>query len=122
MRISDWRSDVFSSDLSYNASIGVLTLTSAGASATFTEWQAALQAVTYSNSSQDPSTATRTISFVVNDGIDTSSPATKDINVVAVNTAPVAVDDHVTVTEDIPATGNVLTNDSDQTGNKTGRA
>ncbi|SFP13623.1 VCBS repeat-containing protein, partial [Chitinophaga sp. YR627] len=35
----------------------------------------------------------------------------------AVNDAPVAVDDNVTVTEDVPATGNVLTNDTDPEGN-----
>src|SRR5690606_23030060 len=45
------------------------------------------------------------------------SPATRDINIVAVNTAPVAMDDEIAVTEDMPATGNVLTNDSDVEGN-----
>ena len=39
-----------------------------------------------------------------------------DIEVI-LNQAPIAVDDEVTVTEDIPATGNVLTNDSDAEGN-----
>src|SRR5690606_31795616 len=52
----------------------------------------------------------------VNDGADASSPATKDINVVAVNTAPTAVDDNVSVTEDIPVTGDVLSNDQDPEG------
>ncbi|WP_257666067.1 BspA family leucine-rich repeat surface protein [Parapedobacter tibetensis] len=101
---------------SYDDVAGVLTLTSAGATATLTEWEAALQAVTYSNSSSNPSTATRTVSFVANDGTDDGSPATKDINVVAVNTAPAAVNDEITVNEDLPATGNVLTNDSDAEG------
>src|SRR5690606_25258890 len=94
-----------------------LTLTSAGATATRAEWEAALRAVTYSNSSHDPSTAVRTISFVANDGTTDSSPATRDINIVAVNTAPLAMDDEIPVTEDIPATGNALTNDSDVEGN-----
>ncbi|RQP16956.1 MAG: gliding motility-associated C-terminal domain-containing protein [Parapedobacter sp.] len=102
---------------SYDAGTGILTLTSAGSTATLAEWQAALRAVTYSNSSQNPNTALRTVSFVVNDGTDDSNPATKNIHVVAVNTAPIAVDDEVTVTEDTPATGNVLTNDSDPEGN-----
>ena len=102
---------------SYDAGTGILTLTSAGSTPTLAEWQAALRAVTYSNSSQNPNTALRTVSFVVNDGTDDSNPATKNIHVVAVNTAPIAVDDEVTVTEDTPATGNVLTNDSDPEGN-----
>ncbi|HWK55829.1 MAG TPA: Ig-like domain-containing protein [Parapedobacter sp.] len=102
---------------SYDAGTGILTLTSAGATATRAEWEAALRAVTYSNSSHDPSTAVRTISFVANDGTTDSSPATRDINIVAVNTAPVAMDDEIPVTEDIPATGNALTNDSDVEGN-----
>jgi len=104
-------------DGSYDEATGTLMLTSLGGTATLAEWQAALRAVAYSNSSQNPSTDTRTVTFIVNDGTADSAPATKDINVVAVNTAPVAVDDPVTVNEDIPATGNVLTNDSDVEGN-----
>lgn len=104
-------------DGSYDEATGTLMLTSLGASATLAEWQAALRAVAYSNNSQHPNTTTRTVSFEINDGTADSAPATKDINVVAVNTAPVAVDDHVPVNEDIPATGNVLTNDSDAESN-----
>ena len=56
---------------SYNAA-GVLTLTSAGATATLAQWQAALDAVQYSSTSSDPtasgSDTSRTISWVVNDG------------------------------------------------------
>ncbi|SKB70468.1 gliding motility-associated C-terminal domain-containing protein [Sphingobacterium nematocida] len=43
--------------------------------------------------------------------------ATVKINITPVNDAPVAVDDEVNVTENTPATGNVLTNDSDIDGN-----
>ena len=67
----------------------ILTLTSAGATATVAQWQVALRAVTYSNSSQNPSTLARSTSFVVNNGSSTSAPATKTVNVVAVNDAPV---------------------------------
>ncbi|PPK99905.1 Ig-like domain-containing protein [Parapedobacter indicus] len=104
-------------DGSYDEATGTLMLTSLGGIATLAEWQAALRAVAYSNNSQHPNTTTRTVSFEVNDGTADSAPATKDINVVAVNTAPVAVDDPVMVNEDIPATGNALTNDSDVEGN-----
>ena len=40
----------------YNAGTGVMTLTSAGSTATLAQWQAALRAVQYSNSSDNPST------------------------------------------------------------------
>ncbi|WKY30959.1 DUF4347 domain-containing protein [Pseudomonas donghuensis] len=73
---------------SYNAASGVLTLTSAGASATLAQWQAALRAVTYSNLSDAPSSATRTVSFQVNDGSLDSSVATKTVSVTAINDAP----------------------------------
>uniref|UniRef100_UPI003BA30C58 DUF4347 domain-containing protein n=1 Tax=Aeromonas veronii TaxID=654 RepID=UPI003BA30C58 len=74
---------------SYNSGTGVLTLSSAGASATLAQWQAALRAVTYANSSENPNTSTRTISFTVNDGTDASSAATQSVSVTAVNDAPV---------------------------------
>ncbi|MHC5719316.1 MAG: hypothetical protein ACYTX0_46495, partial [Nostoc sp.] len=64
---------------------GVLTLKG---SATVADYQTALQSVTYQNSSDNPS-PTRTISFVVNDGSLDSNPATRDINITAVNDAPV---------------------------------
>ncbi|WP_198401824.1 DUF4347 domain-containing protein [Zobellella denitrificans] len=87
---------------SYNAATGVLTLTSAGASATLAEWQAALRSVTYSNSSDAPSTANRTISFTVNDGDADSNAATKQVSVTAVNDAPVVTaPGSIGVTEDV---------------------
>ncbi|QBF26461.1 DUF4347 domain-containing protein [Pseudomonas tructae] len=73
---------------SYNAGTGVLSLTSAGASATLAQWQAALRAVTYSNASDTPNTATRTLSFVVNDGALDSPAATCTVSVQAVNDTP----------------------------------
>ena len=42
---------------SYNSGTGVLSLTSAGATATLAQWQAALRAVTYANSSENPNTS-----------------------------------------------------------------
>jgi sugar lactone lactonase YvrE len=74
---------------SYNAGTGVLTLSSAGGTATLAQWQAALRSVAYRNSSSAPTTAARTISFVVNDGSQNSNAATRTLNVQAVNDAPV---------------------------------
>ncbi|MCQ4240269.1 Ig-like domain-containing protein [Stutzerimonas stutzeri] len=86
---------------SYDAGTGVLTLTSAGASATLAQWQAALRSITYSNGSDAPSTATRTISFRVNDGTADSNVATTVLNVTAVNDAPqITAPPILSVTED----------------------
>ncbi|SDM00491.1 DUF4347 domain-containing protein, partial [Pseudomonas indica] len=74
---------------SYNAATGVLTLTSAGGSATLAQWQAALRSVTYSNTSDLPNTSVRTVSIVVNDGTSDSNTATKTVSVTATNDAPV---------------------------------
>ncbi len=60
------------------------------ASATPAAAQALVRNVTYRNVSENPSTATRTARFVLTDGDGgTSSPATRDITVDAVNDAPV---------------------------------
>lgn len=75
---------------SYNASTGVLTLTG---TSTVANYQAALRSVTYRNSSENPSTAVRTISFAVDDGQATnhaSNVLTSTVNVTAVNDAPIA--------------------------------
>ena len=66
---------------SYNAGTGVMTLTSAGATATVAQWQAALASITYDDTVQPPNTATRTISFSVNDGTKTSAVVTKSVTV-----------------------------------------
>ena len=74
---------------SYNAATGVLTLSG---SATVAQYQAALRSVTYTNTSETPSTAARTINFVVNDGQalnNLSVVASKTVNVFAVNDTPI---------------------------------
>ncbi|MEC8859521.1 MAG: DUF4347 domain-containing protein [Pseudomonadota bacterium] len=74
---------------SYDADKGVLTLSSAGATATTAQFQNALQAVTYQNTSQAPSTTARTLSFSVNDGSAGSNASTSTVFVNARNDAPV---------------------------------
>jgi hypothetical protein len=73
----------------YAAASGVLTLTSAGATATLAQWQAALRAVTYTNMADAPHISDRTIDFVLDDGTATSTVATAIIGVAAINDAPV---------------------------------
>lgn len=58
-------------DISSNVG-GVLTLSSAGATATLAEWQAALQAVTFTSTTTSLTPAARTVTFVVDDGQSTS--------------------------------------------------
>ncbi|MDZ8069931.1 MAG: hypothetical protein RMY64_30710 [Nostoc sp. DedQUE08] len=72
---------------SYNSSTGVLTLTG---SATVANYQTALRSITYTNSSDNPTTTPRNVSFVVNDGTADSTVVTRNINITAVNDAPVA--------------------------------
>ena len=63
---------------SWDAATGTLTLSG---SDTLANYQAALQAVTYVNNCLDPSTATRTVSFRVNDGQADSNVLPRDIAV-----------------------------------------
>jgi M6 family metalloprotease-like protein len=71
---------------SYNSGSGVLSL---AGSSTVANYQAALRSVTYVNTSDSPSTATRTVSFQVNDGAANSGTQTRNITVAGVNDAPV---------------------------------
>ncbi|WP_307729779.1 Ig-like domain-containing protein [Massilia sp. YIM B04103] len=73
---------------SYNAGSGVLTLTSSGATATVAQWQAALRAVSYGNSALAPDTASRSISFRVNDGGKESASASRTVSVTVPAQAP----------------------------------
>jgi len=68
---------------------GVLTLTSAGSTATIAQWQAALRAVTYADASDAPDTTARTITITLNDGTAAGAPAALTMEVRAVNDAPV---------------------------------
>ncbi len=67
----------------YTASTGTLTLSSAGGTATKAQFEAALENVKYENTSDNPSTATRIVSFSVNDGVATSNVGTVSVNVTA---------------------------------------
>ncbi|MEH6522095.1 beta strand repeat-containing protein [Sulfitobacter sp.] len=77
----------------YDGNTGILTLTSASATATPAEWQVALRAVSYTNTSNMPDTGDRTLSVTVNDGTADSLVVTQTITVTAVNEVPVAQDD-----------------------------
>lgn len=65
---------------------GILTLSGTDTEANY---QAALRAVTYENTSSDPVELTRTVSFLVNDGDNNSNTETRDITVTAANSKPI---------------------------------
>ena len=75
----------------YSSGTGVMVLTSAGATATTAQWQAALRAVSYTNTSDNPSALARTVSYTVNDGAANSNTLTSTVSVTSVNDAPVLV-------------------------------
>jgi VCBS repeat-containing protein len=87
----------------YNAASGLLSLASPGATATLAQWQDALAAVTYSNTSDNPSAQTRTISIQVDDGQSinhASNVVTVTVNVTPVNDAPTGSAVTKTIAED----------------------
>jgi len=71
---------------SYNAATGVLSLSSAGATATLAQWQAALRSVSYDNTSATPIVVPRSVSFDVSDGNSYGPVASHSVTV---NPAPV---------------------------------
>ncbi|MBV8516272.1 MAG: tandem-95 repeat protein [Acidobacteria bacterium] len=100
------------------------TLTLSG-SATLAQYAAALQSVTYQNTSDDPTTAARTVTFQVNDGSANSNTQTSTISVTATNDPPVnnVPTNAQSVNEDTPLTftgaGNIvsITDPDAQSGN-----
>jgi hypothetical protein len=81
----------------WTAATGVLAL---AGSATLANYQTALRSITYTNSSDAPSTATRTVTFVANDGTSNSTVDSRQITVTAVNDAPSGASKTVTTNED----------------------
>jgi hypothetical protein len=70
----------------YNSGTGVLTLSG---NASVANYQTALRSVTFSNTSTNPSTASRTVSFqATDDQAATSNVATRDVAVAATDNAP----------------------------------
>lgn len=71
---------------SFASGTGILTLSGADTKANY---ETALRAVTYENTSSDPVELDRTVSFLVNDGDNNSNMVTRDITVAATNSKPV---------------------------------
>ncbi len=73
--------------VSWDSSTGTLTISGSG---TLAEYQSVLRSVTFTNNSDDPSTATRTIEYIVSDGVDTSNVQQHTLGVSAVDDPPPA--------------------------------
>ena len=78
---------------------GGVQLSSNGA-ATLAQWQNALRSITYSNSSDDPGSFDRVVSFIVTDGTAFSNTVTKTVHIQPVNDSPRGTDATVTIAED----------------------
>ena len=71
---------------SFNSVTGELNL---NGQALLSEYETVLRSVTYQNISNNPSDASRTIEFIVNDGENNSNPLSREIEIIEVNDAPV---------------------------------
>ncbi|MBL8244599.1 MAG: hypothetical protein JNL89_10425 [Rhodanobacteraceae bacterium] len=71
---------------SFAPASGTLTLSGTASLATY---QTVLRSVSYRSTSENPSSAPRTVTWIGNDGIDPSLPVTSTINVTASNDPPV---------------------------------
>ncbi|MDP1584286.1 MAG: cadherin domain-containing protein [Bradyrhizobium sp.] len=100
----------------FDAPSGTMTLSGTDTRASY---EAALRAITYFNTSNDPSTLSRTLTITATDGVATSTPVTDTIIVSAVDDAPVVVAGHtLSYTEGDAATaidGLVTVSDADST-------
>jgi hypothetical protein len=97
----------------WNAATGVLTLTGSASPATY---QTVLRSVAYENTSQEPSTDTRTITFSADDPSGTGNTDTRDIAVTSVNDRPAARNDSGETLQARAVTIDVLDNDTDVEG------
>ncbi|MDA7610571.1 Ig-like domain-containing protein [Verrucomicrobia bacterium] len=92
---------------------GIMSLTGSASKANY---ETALESVTYNNTSDTPNTSSRIITWVLNDGNDSSAKVTSTVSVTAVNDSPLAQDDTYSVDEDgklvVPGGSGVLINDS----------
>ncbi|MGI9424532.1 MAG: tandem-95 repeat protein, partial [Hyphomicrobiaceae bacterium] len=96
-----------------NQALSISNNAGAGVAMTQPDLNALLRAITYRNTSQDPTAGDRTLDFTVSDASgNTSNTATSTITVVPQNDSPDATDNTNTVSEDSFVSGNSITDDS----------
>ncbi len=93
----------------YDSSQGLLFLDGVD---TVANYQAVFRSVTYSDTSDTPSTTDRGIEFTVNDGTFDSTIATKVVSVTPVDDAPAALDDDVFTDEVTVLNGDLFADNS----------
>ena len=87
-------------------------------SASSADYQTAFAQIRFSNSSENPNTTDRDITFVTNDGEADSNLAHATVHVIAVNDAPVAASGSAGGNEDSPISGTVSASDVDNTASQ----
>lgn len=86
---------------SFNPVSGILSLSG---TATMADYETAIRSISYLNTSENPSTTARTISFTVNDGDVNSNTVSRDISINSLNDDPFntgSLPTDLTVSEDI---------------------
>lgn len=113
--------------LTYTLPSGISLASATGGVFTFegssskSNYESLLRSIQYRNSSENPSTTTRTITVVVNDGVDPSNTLIRNISIIAVNDGPVlsgVESSNLAFTEGglaVPVSNNIVVADSDNT-------
>ena len=91
---------------SWDSVTGTLTLSG---TTTVANYQTALRSITYQNTSDNPTTSVRTVSFIGNDGAASSTAATRQVQVVAWADAPETANVSASGAEDATAIAVTLT-------------
>lgn len=114
----DGASEILSADTSGTSigasySAGVLTLSGVD---TVGNYQQVLRTISYENTSQDPNTTARVLTFIASDGSNSSNVATATVTMLAQNDAPIAAGESYSVDNDatlLIAGPGLLANDTD---------
>jgi len=97
----------------YDSGTGILTLSGAD---TVANYEQVLRTITYDNTSQDPDTTARILTFVANDGTSDSNAGTTTVTIARQNDAPVVDDQAFGINENTPngtSVGTIATSDPD---------
>ncbi|WP_205371170.1 cadherin-like domain-containing protein [Thermoleptolyngbya sp. PKUAC-SCTB121] len=112
-------STTFAVSVAVSGTTATLTITrNGGGDLSNAAVSALLQSLQYNNTASSPNTTPRVFSFVANDGAQNSNTVTSTIgiSVSSVNNPPVDDDENLSVAEDNPLTGNLLSNATDVDG------
>ena len=112
-------STTFAVSVAVSGTTATLTITkNGGGDLSNAAVSALLQSLKYNNTASSPNPTPRVFSFVANDGDLNSNTVTSTVNisVSSSNNPPVDDDENLTVAEDTPLSGNLLSNASDPDG------